>query len=144
MIKPYFVYRDPYGLAVASAQLRYFATNKRHHTETMAVLHGTALFLAIQAYEADHGRPPARLRALVPAYVRELPEDPFTGKSFRYVVGRTPHYWGKVKWGIYSVGANFRNDNGQATEVASIYQKAPTDRRNRWNPDIIWIPKPLP
>jgi hypothetical protein len=135
---------DPWGVAQVAADAILFPSVVRKHAEQTALLRGTALFLAIQAYEADHGRPPAQLSALVPAYVKEMPEDPFTGKDFRYVVGRTPHYWGKVKWGLYSVGANFRNDNGTATEVASVYQKAPHDLKDRWNPDIIWIPKPLP
>jgi hypothetical protein len=135
---------DPWGVAQVAASALLFPNIVRSHAEETALLRGTALFLAVRAYEADRGRPPARLNALVPAYLPKLPKDPFTGKSFRYVVGRTPHYWGGVRWGIYSVGVNCRDDGGRATDVACAMRQHPVDLKDRWNPDIIWIPKPLP
>jgi hypothetical protein len=36
---------------------------------------------AARAYELDKGRPPASLRELVPAYLKVIPQDPFTGTN---------------------------------------------------------------
>ena len=48
----------------------------------------TAISLAAQLYRADHGRWPARLEELVPAYLPVLPADPFhaDGRPVGYVV----------------------------------------------------------
>ena len=35
--------------------------------------------LAIRVYQADHGEPPQGLDQLVPAYLPELPIDPYSG-----------------------------------------------------------------
>ena len=140
---PYLVYRDPYGLAMASDHLKYFPRYLRDHAETIALLRGTALFLAVKAYENDTGRPPARLADLVPRYLAAVPKDPFDGKPFRYVVGEVPKLWGDVTWGLYSIASDFRDDGGKADTVVSAHRRY-SRQGMRKNPDIIWIPKPLP
>jgi hypothetical protein len=142
--RPYLLYRDPYGLALVAGHMRSFARLVRSHAEHQALLRGTALFLALKAYESDHRRPPSRLAELVPRYVEALPQDPFCGRQFRYIVGRTPRHWGNVTWGIYSIASDFRDDGGKATAVGSVYHRPPVSLKHRKNPDIVWIPKPFP
>ena len=47
-------------------------------------LHTTRLVLAVALYQVEHGKPPDTLDALVPDYLASLPDDPWTGQSFRY------------------------------------------------------------
>ncbi|MBT7301954.1 MAG: hypothetical protein HN849_20680 [Victivallales bacterium] len=132
--------RNPEGLLLARQltpiHSRYFVMA----AERDAMLRGTALYLAILAYEKDTGAPPKALADLVPKYLPRVPLDPFDGKPFRYGVGENAPYasylWGDVAWGIYSIGSDFSDSGGQASRAASVS----TGR----NQDIVWIPKPFP
>jgi len=106
----------------------------------MALLRGTALALAVQAYQTETGRTPGKLDDLVPQYLPIVPDDPFDGKPFRYVTGKTPRAWGTAAWGVYSIGSDFRDDHGKATALADVYQRPPNHGRN---PDLLWLPQPL-
>lgn len=65
------------------------------------------LSLALRAYQAEHGQPPRALSALVPRYVKALPEDPFAPDGeFRYRVER-----GRPL--LYSVGPDAADDGGR-------------------------------
>ena len=44
-------------------------------------LHATQTLVALALYQADHGKPPAQLAALVPAYLPALPVDPATAPA---------------------------------------------------------------
>jgi len=61
---------------------------------------------ALRAYLADHGKYPAGLQALVPAYLKAIPADPFTANgTLRYKrTGKT--------YVLYSVGPNGADDGG--------------------------------
>jgi hypothetical protein len=61
--------------------------------------------LALQAYRERTNTDPASLAGLVPAYLPQLPVDPFTGKGLHYV-----HAGSEVV--VYSVGKNGRDDGG--------------------------------
>jgi hypothetical protein len=65
---------DYYGVAGLQVPI---ARNQRS-------LHAAQLLIALVLYQADHGKPPARLDALVPAYLAELPIDPVRGQPFGY------------------------------------------------------------
>jgi hypothetical protein len=66
----------------------YSMTHFRHISDRRM----TAVSLAVQLYRADHGRWPARLEELVPAYLAELPADPYRGDGgpLGYVVEKLP------------------------------------------------------
>ena len=49
------------------------------------------LALAVRAYELETGRRPQRLEDLVPAYLRRIPLDPFTGTNMDYLPMPTNH-----------------------------------------------------
>jgi hypothetical protein len=66
-----------------------------------------ALALACVAYKAEKGKFPAKLDDLVPGYVKEIPEDFFSGKPLVYKVNDD----GKG-YVLYSVGPNMKDDGG--------------------------------
>jgi hypothetical protein len=65
------------------------------------------LALAIAEYKAEKGKFPAKLDDLVPGYVKEIPEDFFSGKPLVYKVNDD----GKG-YVLYSVGPNMKDDGG--------------------------------
>jgi hypothetical protein len=70
----------------------------------------THLVFALEAYRRDKGDYPDELNALRGDYIAEIPLDPFTGKSFRYIVNEdAPGYL------LYSVGQNGIDDGGRNT-----------------------------
>jgi hypothetical protein len=64
--------------------------------------------VAVERFRRDHDRLPAALADLVPQYLREVPEDPFTGRPllFQATAG---------SYTIYSVGMNEKDDGGDLT-----------------------------
>jgi len=74
-----------------------------------ARLRGTALFLAVRAYQLDHrGQPPVALADLAPGYIDGLPADPFGKGGARFAYSVTGD-----SWMVYSVGPNQRDDEGR-------------------------------
>jgi len=67
--------------------------------------------LALRCCRQEHGKPPARLDDLVPAYLKTVPQDPFSGKPLVYRPQGT-------NWLLYSVGPD-RVDDGGKTVAAS-------------------------
>jgi hypothetical protein len=61
---------------------------------------------ALAAYRGEHGRYPEKLAALAPRYLREVPDDLFTGGALVY----RPADKGYL---LYSVGANGRDEGGR-------------------------------
>ncbi len=61
--------------------------------------------LAIRCYEADHGELPSELADLVPEFLAEVPEDPFSGKPLVYRPDPTGYL-------LYSVGHDETDDGG--------------------------------
>lgn len=103
---------DPSGFAQAASSMSGANRLAEQHALRAARLRGTALLFALRAYQYDTGRLPERLGDLVPDYLPAVPEDPFDGRPFRYIQGRTPPSWQGAYWGVYSVGTNFVDDGG--------------------------------
>lgn len=82
-----------------------------------AIRRASVVVLAIERHRVATGTEPADLMALVPAYVRAVPRDPFSGQPLRYV--RTDR-----GYRVYSVGAN-RVDDGGAVDVDGSDLAAP-------------------
>jgi len=68
-------------------------------------IEGTKAIVAINRYEAMNGELPGSLAALVPAYMTNLPLDPFIGGVLGY---------SKQDAWLYSVGTNFSDDGGSS------------------------------
>ena len=76
---------------------------------------GTQLALALELYRHDHGKYPETLDELVPTFFDVLPADPYSDKPFIYRPA-DGEYW------LYSIGQNFRDDNGHAKRDILIRQ----------------------
>jgi hypothetical protein len=61
--------------------------------------------LALRDYHADHGKYPESLESLAPAYLREAPLDPFSGKPFVYRPDET-------EFTLYGVGGDEKDNGG--------------------------------
>jgi hypothetical protein len=73
---------------------------------SLAQTRSVRLVVGIERYRRDHGEAlPDSLRALVPAYLPELPTDPFSGQPM--IMRSEPR-----GYAVYSVGANRRDDGG--------------------------------
>jgi hypothetical protein len=75
--------------------------------QSEAQLRAARIGLSIERYRLEKGAFPGQLTELVPAYLRELPPDPFDGQPMRY--RRTDE--GVV---VYSVGVDRKDDAGLA------------------------------
>ncbi|MBN2446402.1 MAG: hypothetical protein JXO22_06745 [Phycisphaerae bacterium] len=73
--------------------------------DQLARRRGTLAMLALNEYHRDRGCYPAELSELVPAYMDELPIDPFSDEPLRY---RRE----EVAYTLYSIGHNGPNDDG--------------------------------
>lgn len=72
-----------------------------------AKLAGIYQYAALLAYHREKGSYPASLQALVPTWLPELPQDPFTGKPFVY------RQLGPHNFVLYSVGSDGHDQGGK-------------------------------
>jgi hypothetical protein len=86
--------------------------------------------LALAGYRADHHEYPATLAELVPAYIGELPKDPFADSELRYKRENGRYL-------LYSVGENGRDDGGRNENE---YPAAEQRRARDWDDISIRIP----
>jgi ABC-type transport system involved in multi-copper enzyme maturation permease subunit len=119
----------------------WFARTKQQLTEQKADLAAAELVVALRCFQADTGRPAARLSELAPKYLERIPADPFDGQPFRYRLSQGEEILGqtgvKAKAGqgiLWSVGPD-RTDNGG--RVQGRHRNAPPGA------DLIYL-VPLP
>ena len=95
-----------YGRVFTEQMGDYFAREFVRHFQIVAERRATAVLLALRLYHLDHGRYPATLAELVPAYLPAVPIDPTVGggRPMGYVV--LPRGWPTgadrvlVVWGL--------------------------------------------
>jgi hypothetical protein len=92
---------------------------------TESDLDGLRLVLVCRLYEIRHGRLPATLAALVPEFLRQVPQDPFDGRPFRYLPDKAV---------VYSVGPDLV-DSSTSGEAAS---SEPVASRARRSDDLVY------
>jgi hypothetical protein len=80
-----------------------------------ARLHQARIALALMRFKRDEGAYPDSLQALAHAYLDTLPDDPFSGSSFRYQ---------KLDKGyvLYSIGENFQDDGPDNESPQSVWR----------------------
>jgi hypothetical protein len=79
-------------------------------SETSVLLLMTAL--ALRAFQAEHGQFPATLSQLSPAYLKQIPTDPFgSGEPLHYRKSRNSYV-------LYSVGPDGKDDSGRHIDNA--------------------------
>ena len=67
--------------------------------------------LAVERYRRAHsGLAPASLEELVPAFLKSVPQDPFSGQPLRYSIVSNSYR-------VYSLGENRKDDGGDWTEI---------------------------
>ncbi|MHB9107630.1 MAG: hypothetical protein ACYDCO_11300 [Armatimonadota bacterium] len=74
--------------------------------------------LALKAYRADHGTYPQDLRALAPAYLQQVPLDPFGGQPLRYQRSANGYR-------LYSVGPDNVDDGGKPSADGQLSSSYP-------------------
>lgn len=104
---------------------------------------------ALRLYEAEKGRPAARLGELVPAYLAEVPADPYSGRAFGYRVSqgeviarpRAAEQGWPVAAGqgvLWSVGEDGGDDGGRRQGRGED-----DEGRSGAGEDLIWlVPRP--
>lgn len=78
---------------------------------TQAMRADAQVAIAMTRFRLDHGNFPATLDLLVPAYLDEMPLDPFDGKPLRL----TRH---GGDWIVYSIGPDGKDDGGAPYDAA--------------------------
>jgi hypothetical protein len=124
-------FNDPRGRIIArltipalspSAYNRFLRANTELRT--------TRIHLAVQLYRKDHnGEIPDNLQVLVPSYLPDIPNDPFTENSnMSYRVSNGV-------WTVYSVGPDQKDDHGNFNYSTNRYDQAdicyPSDEYQR-------------
>jgi hypothetical protein len=109
-----------------------------------------AIALAIRLYRADHLRWPSSLRELVPAYLREVPADPFSpGAPIGYVVRKGAAPGGQDRPLLYF---NYTGDPQQAPLPSEPSLERPThwsidmgpQHFDQWRDLSRWYPSTVP
>ena len=89
--------------------------------------------LALRRHKLRHGRYPDSLRALVPAFLTEMPRDFMDGQSMRYQLQPIDTFR------LWSVGTDGKDDQGDATPGRMTSRGNPFD----WNNCRDWVwPQP--
>ncbi|MCF6175614.1 MAG: hypothetical protein L3J71_07595 [Victivallaceae bacterium] len=142
-------YNDDFGKQLKAMSFIYFLTSSLIVNPTdifyknltlKAQINGAIIALAVETYRQKYHKLPEQLTQLVPEFIKKLPNDPFTGKSFHYAVGDIElpidnydnnNYSGRYKsskivgysknpvycikrpgWLVYSYGRDQDDDNG--------------------------------
>ncbi len=79
----------------------------------------TRLALACKLYARENGEFPSSLEELTPAYFKELPRDPYTGKDFVY------RLLPEGEFVVYSVGPNERDEGGTSSSDDTVWLETP-------------------
>jgi type II secretory pathway pseudopilin PulG len=111
---------QPYGLhlpppplpndPINSILLPIFSQARLKDVETQTQNGLLLITLALHAFKLEHGHYPAALTEMTPAYVKQLPDDPFAAKgTFQY------HNQGE-SYTLYSIGPDGKDDGGTAID----------------------------
>ena len=84
------------------------------------------LLAACNAYQKNEGKLPEELQSLVPKYLAAIPDDPYDGKSFRYVPSMAV---------VYSVGKDLKDSGGSSKLPEG--DKGDTPWKRRWKAEDI-------
>lgn len=97
-----------------------------HAARSEALTRCASAALSVRKWEKDHGSYPATLEELVPAYLEELPSDPFSEGSLLYKVE-------EFSFCVYSVGSDKRDDGGNFDDF-----RIDSEDTSQFNKDLGW------
>ncbi|MBI4557034.1 MAG: hypothetical protein HY706_05565 [Candidatus Hydrogenedentes bacterium] len=106
-------YRSKWGYPVTVATVPSLGRNQLTFAEVEAQLKLSKIALALNRYRHAQGQWPADLHALVPAFLPELAEDPFSGNPMIYKLDGDSYV-------LYSVGLNQEDDGGNGKDRADL------------------------
>ncbi|MBX7165611.1 MAG: hypothetical protein K1X74_04620 [Pirellulales bacterium] len=87
-----------------------FSNHAARMAQGFARTEGLLAAIAARQWIDEHGTPPESLEQLVPAFLAEVPVDPFTGTPLRLKVT-------DAEWIVYSISADGRDDGGRAERL---------------------------
>jgi hypothetical protein len=93
---------------------------------TQTILHSLAAACSVERYRMAHGRLPAALDDLIPAFLPSVPTDPLTGEPLHYKLSDT----GSVL--VYGTGWNQKDDAGSGVDVFQEFFKKKVKDQADW------------
>ena len=90
---------DHYLTNYYDGQFFIFIANETQHNLLL-------ITFALRAYHADHGAFPANMKALIPAYLKKMPPDPFAAEQ------KLKYQHSEKSYLLYSVGPDGNDDGG--------------------------------
>ena len=84
---------------------------------TQTILRSLATACAVERYRMAHGRLPATLEDLVPAFLTSIPTDPLTGKPLCYKPSESSSYL------IYGTGWDQTDNSGSGVTAINNFKK---------------------
>lgn len=116
---------DPINRLMDSSSLSSTRINETRSDTQNALL---LTLLALRAYRMEHGAYPATLSALVPGYLKAVPDDPFAlSGPLRYKIAGT-------KFVLYSVGPDGKDDGGKPIfDATKSAPSVPTGNDQRYS-----------
>lgn len=88
----------------------------------------TIAALAVERHRLQHGRPPATLNALVPAFLPAVPVDWMDGKPLRYRVNADGTFT------LWSIGEDLKDDGGDGSDAVPATRMGDIWERK----DVLW------
>ena len=85
------------------------AESSLHVAQSVARRRAAEAAIAVERFRRHHGEYPKRLYQLVPDFLPEVPEDPFTGEPLRYLIEENGYV-------VYSVGPDGVDDGGKSDD----------------------------
>jgi hypothetical protein len=89
---------------------------------TQTILRSLATACAVERYRMAHGRLPATLEDLVPAFLASIPTDPLTGKPLCYKPSESSSYL------IYGTGWDQKDNSGSSVTILTGLSTKTTDQ----------------
>jgi len=108
------------GKLIISLLMPSFHLTSAAEDEARTRLQLVRVAVALERHRVAHGKYPAKLSALRPGFMKELPNDPFAGKPFQYKPAKTGYR-------LYSIGPNARDDEGKPSDPDAFTSDGPDD-----------------
>lgn len=102
------VFAGLFGIVIITTIAEPWAAFRADRQTNTAIERLVQIGAAMERYRADHGGYPGTLEELLPTYLTEIPEDPYSGKPPRYVSAEPRRLW--------SVGPDGKDDDGVAPD----------------------------
>lgn len=101
---------SPLAEEVGALQPSLWRTVRSRYERFESLLRAATLVAALELYRIDRGCYPAALRQLTPSYLKDLPDDPFSGAPFIYSSTG-------AAWTMYSVGPDAKDNAGAGDDI---------------------------